>query len=151
MESREKQIYIDMGPELPHSYNESRFVAMVRDPNCVFLYWTLDGELSLETISAVNQDNCFIRTINLNHNQISDTKINIAARNHYMNAYPDNRYYFQLGFFNKSKDEFVVIIRSNEVKTPKIKPSEARLTKALSNYTIELLERFSLPKQYIPD
>ncbi len=124
-ETTPPQPYIDRGPQLPEHYGDDKLVAMVRDPFWVFLYWELEGPLGRQAPSSYfgQKENWALKIFCLSENISSFVSVQHWARNWYLQVYPAKRYRFELGYF-ESGGNFVPVVSSKEVETPRSGPSE---------------------------
>ncbi len=117
--------------EIPHKYNETKIVAMVRDPKCIFVYWDINSEqykmfdldskklfLKLYDITGVDFDGS-------NENSHSTIELIENVENWYINLSESNRdYCVEIGFFNEN-GQFISIARSNIVAVPRSEFSDS--------------------------
>ncbi|MBI5359171.1 MAG: DUF4912 domain-containing protein [Planctomycetes bacterium] len=110
----QKDPYIDRGPDLQYSYNRDVLYALVRDPNCIFVFWELP--------SADQSRNWALKIINVTKREIAIRPVNFSVRNWYFAGIPaDCAYCVELGLWERN--EFSPVMQSNMVKTPRSVPS----------------------------
>ena len=73
-------IYLDYGPLLPDSYHQDIIVALIRDPECIFCYWELSGEVARKVAADFSLRNpasarWILRVHNLSHMSFNDIVI----------------------------------------------------------------------------
>lgn len=117
-------------PEPPTGYGETRLTAMVRDPYWIYTYWDIaaDHENRLREIYGLDNSSYYvIRIHDLSEEQrpgsFYDLPVNLQAREWYINVGTPNRLY-QLELGTLINGSFVLIARSNQVKTPRDNLSE---------------------------
>lgn len=122
-EKEEKKV-LKSSPSLPYSYGREILVAMVRDPRCIYSYWdygptfTIEGAPLLRLIDITDID-----YNGYNANNIQEISIALEAKNYYLNrCQPDRDYVLELGY-RDSRGDFISLIRSNYVRTPRDYPS----------------------------
>ncbi len=130
-EKREEKLAWD----LPYGYDTTKFVAIVRDPYWVYMYWDFShstiGNIAKEYEKKGGNLNPVIRTYDITDiefdgtksNKKWDTRIHLDARNWYLCVGEPNRtYIFDLGLVDKDGN-FYLIVRSNIITTPLDGPS----------------------------
>ncbi len=122
-----QDIYLDRGPELPKSYGRDRLAAFARDPECVWAYWTLDGERMAELRgthggSVFDGATWVLRFHNWTRRETSEIGVDVATGGWYSTARPNCRFIVELGAHTAAG--FLSVILSNEVQTPRNAPSE---------------------------
>lgn len=106
---------------LPASYGENNLMLMVQSPSVIFLYW----DLSPGQISALNGYGPLLARLYdcggaaiCSGNLIEEAALPPCTNNWYFNKVRSGfRYYAELGYRN-GENEFIYIMRSNEVQTP---------------------------------
>lgn len=120
---QEAQVWSD----LPFSYGETRLVLMVRDPYWAYSYWDFSGETWNQVQSRLARDTSFkpvMRIHDLDAKRFFDLLISLEAKNWYLHlGTPDHRYVAELGV-GDGHSRFYLIVRSNEVRTPRDTPSD---------------------------
>lgn len=112
---------------LPASYGENYLMLMVQSPSVVFLYWDLSpgqitslsghGPLLARLYSCDVESMCY-------GSLIEEAVLPPCTNNWYFNKVcPGSRYYVELGYLNK-ENNFIYIMRSNEVQTPGIQAAK---------------------------
>lgn len=125
--SEPQDVYLDRGPELPRSYGRDRLAAFARDPECVWVYWMLDGE-RLTELRAKHGTDVFdgatwvLRFHNWTKRETTEIRVDVASGNWYAPAKPNCRYIVELGAHTGAG--FLSVLLSNEVHTPRNTPSE---------------------------
>ncbi|MBI4387876.1 MAG: DUF4912 domain-containing protein [Candidatus Omnitrophica bacterium] len=123
-------------PELPHSYNVTRLVLMVRDPYTVFCYWDFSSETwswiqglfkkhhgNLKVILRI-YDVTNIEFDGSHSNSSHDIDVSLEAKNWYAHvSVPNREWVFDLALISSSGD-YYLIVRSNRVRTPRDGPSD---------------------------
>lgn len=113
-------------PELPDRYEETRFTAMVRDPYWIYAYWDIADTHQNQLWESYgldhNSSNYIIRIHDITENQLPgiffDLPVNIQAREWFVHVgTPDRMFQLELGALVNGN--FVLIVRSNQVKTPR--------------------------------
>lgn len=117
---------------LPAGYGEDRLVLMPRDPYWIFAYW----EVTPATVEKVKEASGGVR-LHLRLYDVTNIIFNgqnawksldteVTGDNWYLNV-PDAdcTYLAELGYFDR-QGNFVPLIRSNAVRTPRDRPSDAR-------------------------
>ena len=112
--------------ELPFSYGETKLVLMVRDPYWAYSYWDFSGETWAWCQKKLSEDSSLkpmMRIHDLDVKRCYDLLISLEAKNWYLHlGTPDHRYAAELGL-GDGKSRFYLIVRSNEVRTPRDSPS----------------------------
>ena len=115
--------------ELPLGYNETRLVAMVRDPAWVFAYWEVQGDLIERTRLEEGPDlwdgGCWtMRVMDLTRQDSFDLAIDVYARNWYIEAgRPGHLLQLCLGR-TLSSGRFIPLVYSNKTQSPPLGVSE---------------------------
>lgn len=113
--------------ELPFSYGETRLVLMVRDPYWAYSYWDFSGETWNGAQQQLAQDASLkpvMRVHDLDAKHFFDLLVSLEAKNWYLHlGTPDHRYAAELGI-GDGHSRFYLIVRSNEVRTPRDTPSD---------------------------
>lgn len=118
------QPYIDRGPLLPEHYGDDRIVALARDPHCIFVYWDLKGPRSREVMNYHKGPRYWsLRVRHSGKDAYLDLPINVDARNWYLWVADDRCYIIELGFSTPG-GEFLTLISSNPVHTPRAGTSQ---------------------------
>lgn len=127
----------ETGYELPQGYGTTRVVLMVRDPFWVHAYWEIAQDVSETVTAALGPDGWHVgrRTLRVhdvtgvdfdgtNAHRTLDIDIGSGANNWYVNVERPNRSYCaELGLVGPD-GRFVLLSRSNVVRTPRAGPSE---------------------------
>lgn len=113
--------------DLPFSYGETKLVLLVRDPYWSYSYWDFSGETWNWIQGKFTSDpslKAVMRVHDLDSKRSYDLLISLEAKNWYLHlGVPDHRYVAELGVGDGNK-RFYLIVRSNEVRTPRDSPSE---------------------------
>lgn len=112
--------------DLPFSYGETKLVLLVRDPYWAYSYWDFSGETWNEVQAKMREDSSLkpvMRVHDLDAKHHYDLLISFEPKNWYLHlGTPDRRYVAELGL-GDGNSRFYLIVRSNEVKTPRDSPS----------------------------
>ncbi len=107
----EQTVYVDRGEPLPATYALNRMAALVRDPECIFLYWDLTSELRVSGSSIV------LRVMSLSDGGQHDIRPHPQADNMYLTVAPNSAYRVQLISLGADGAE-AVLATSEDVATP---------------------------------
>jgi len=124
----EPQPFIDRGPDLPPGFGDDRIMALVRDPNWLFLYWELQGEKSNSLVAQRGGGKAFLElpwALRLNSADPSfnrDIPISVAAGNYYLEITPVSDLVIEIGFYD-SEGEYVPVARTTGISAPDTSPS----------------------------
>ena len=114
--------YIDRGLPLPETYNLDRLVALVRDPEWVFVYWELNGK-TLETVKKERGsefvDSCawVMRLYRVEDESASDMEIDPAAGGWYIHVGRPGQYVFEMALLSPD-GEWVSLVVSSMLGAP---------------------------------
>jgi hypothetical protein len=111
-------------PYIPYNYGKTAIILMVRDPHWLFTYWEITEEKYNEARrllgNSINSSKEILRVYNTSHSPWTSFDITIfsGARNWYINA-PEAgcSYLVEIGYLSPD-GTFIVLARSNMVKTP---------------------------------
>jgi hypothetical protein len=151
-------------PELPDSYDDTRLVLMVRDPQWLYAYWEV-GDGHLENLrhhhgEAINRDNMTLRVFEISDQmQYFDINVGGLARDwHFRIGKSQTPFYCQLGL--KYHQEFIPLAVSNTVVTPRdtlsnlfdedwmlVTEHEQRLLKRMGEFPLDLTSPFRFRKE----
>ncbi len=122
--------------DLPHSYQETKIVLMVRDPYWAFTYWDLSAATTDKVNALMKEHYGAIKSVlrvydvtdvdfnGKNAHRSFDIDVFLEARNWYINfGIASRSYLVDLGLVD-ARGNFYLIARSNVVKTPRDGPSE---------------------------
>jgi hypothetical protein len=120
----QKQDFFQNTPELPQSYNKDKLVLMVRDPFWGFDYWEVSD--NTRNNNGLNDKNLVLRmydiTVSGNANSPDsyfDIQLNHEAGNWYIKfPAPNHSFIADYGYIGQDGN-FVTILRSNAVTTPR--------------------------------
>ena len=123
-------VYLDYGPMIPDIYHQNRIVALIRDPEWVFVYWEISAlDPNLKSKISNPSIRWLLRVHNLCSKTHEDTLLsppdnpdNIQG-NWYLKVNPDTEYQLEIGIINK-ENEYTMLIKSNVVKIPRRYRSE---------------------------
>ncbi len=112
--------------DLPFSYNETKLVLLVRDPEWAYSYW----DFSIDTWRWIERffqsdpkSRAILRIHNLDQNSFQDLDIDLISKNWYIRlGVPDTSFEVELGLID-SKGKFHLIAKSNRIRTPRNSPS----------------------------
>jgi len=116
---------------LPYSYNVTKIVLMMRDPNWAYTYWDID-ESKYKEISHLFQSHAGgIKTIlrvydvtdikfnGFNAHRVFDVDVNIDVKSWYLPVgIPDRDYLVDIGLLTDD-GKFILIARSNVMRSPR--------------------------------
>ncbi len=119
--------YLDFGPRLPEQYHDDTMFAMVRDPEWVFVYWELTGQVLARLRRRFGDIRRAVwRLVGLT----VDGRVRFSAQppaqvvgDWYCKVGPQAELYFALRARLADGRE-VELLRSNLVRTPRLWPSE---------------------------
>lgn len=133
-EPNQVSVYLDYGPPLPDTYGQDSIFAMVRDPECIFVYWELSVRIVSDTFRLrdlkKHSTKWVLRTHNLSRQDFFDTNLETPANpdnvhgNYYLTVLPDNKYQLELGLLNVN--QFIPLVKSNIIRTPRQSKSTGR-------------------------
>lgn len=102
-------------------------VLLVRDPYWAYSYWDFSGETwgwIQQKLSGDFSLKPMIRVHDLDQKHFYELLVSLEVKNWYLHlGVPDHRFVAELGL-GDGKGRFLLIARSNEVRTPRDKPSE---------------------------
>lgn len=152
-------------PELPDSYNDTRLVLMVRDPEWLFAYWEInDGHwenlIHQHGEAAARRHNITLRVFEMS-DQMGYFDINVGglARDwHIRVGKSQTPFYCQLGL--KYYQDFIPLAVSNTVVTPRdslsslydeewmlVTDHEQKLLKRLGEFPLDITSPFMFRKE----
>jgi len=103
--------YIDRGEPLPRSYAENRIVAMVREPEMIFVYWDVATEVRVAGLPLVLRVHC------LSEGRHYDIEPSPLADNMYLHVAANRRYWVEL-LAREPSGNLRTLAASREVATP---------------------------------
>jgi hypothetical protein len=118
-------------PSIPITYNQTKIVLMVRDPNWAFAYWNMDRSLPQRLGLSTDVHHLVLRVHDVelvefngeNSNSFFDIPIQLSDRRWYIYLpNPNCSYVIELGLVTAVKYE--CLARSNTVRTPRDSLSE---------------------------
>ncbi|MFH0964555.1 MAG: DUF4912 domain-containing protein [Planctomycetota bacterium] len=114
--------YVDRGPDLPAHYGRDIVVALVRDPNCVFVYWELAGPRTAEVRvqygeRVFREARWTLRLRNVTAGTQEELAVQPEVGNWYLAVPDDSEIEIEIGFRSPA-GEFVCLAKSNRVSTP---------------------------------
>lgn len=116
------KVYVDRGPELPQEYGQDKVVAMVRDPNWIYVYWDLSGG-ARQRLGGVG-GTWVLRVRDMSTEEYSDIPILIEGGNWYLPVSSDTEYRVDIGVMD-AQGRFHLAASSRPVKTPRMGISES--------------------------
>lgn len=152
-------------PELPESYNDTRVVLMVRDPEWIFAYWEINDHHWESLIrrhgeAVASRDNLTLRVFELSGDmRYFDIPVGGMARDwHIRVGKSQTPFYCHLGL--KCGGEFIPLAVSNTVVTPRdnlshlfddewmlVTDHEQKLLKRLGDFPLDLTSPFMYRKE----
>ncbi len=116
-------LFIDRGPELPHEYGTNKVVAMVRDPNWIYVYWDLSGGARERLSAQVVGGAWVLRVHNLSDGHIEDVPVLMEGGNWYLPVASDTQYSVDIGVLDMDGN-FHLAASGRTVRTPPMGISE---------------------------
>jgi len=116
------EVYIDKGAPLPAGFGEDRIVALVRDPEWIFLYWELQGEKSNSLVKKHGGGKEFrdcpwaLRVSFPDRGETREIPIDVTAGNYYLEVGRDQRVPAAIGFYDPDGN-FISVASTPEVST----------------------------------
>ena len=110
--------YLDHGEPLPGSYAEDRIVALVRDPEQIFLYWDLSSEVRLAGRPTVIRVHC------LSEQASYDIEPGLEADSWYLEVTANRTYRVEI-HERQDSGELRLLASSGELTTPPRSPGES--------------------------
>jgi len=115
--------YVDRGAPLPLHYGQDRLTALVRDPNCLFLYWELEGPRRQEVLAQHGRDvfanaSWVLRLYSDGDGLPQDVPVVVEACNWYLPVAEDRDYRVEIGV-RRRDGQFIGFAGSNRVRTPR--------------------------------
>jgi hypothetical protein len=125
----------DQEHQIPPNYNDTRMILMVRDPYWLYTYWNVNSHTKSQI--AIGGRNFEELQLVLRVYDVTDQKFNDSASNYYFDinlnhytnnwyinvAQPNRSFYVDLGYIAENGN-FVTIVRSNIVTTPRDQVSD---------------------------
>ncbi|MCD6406120.1 MAG: DUF4912 domain-containing protein [Planctomycetes bacterium] len=115
--------FVDRGPELPNEYGEDKVVAMVRDPNWIYVYWDLSGGVCERLQETVAVSVWVVRVHNLDDGIHEDVPVLLEGGNWYLPVASDTTYRVDIGVLD-TEGLFHLAASGRMVKTPPVGISE---------------------------
>ncbi|MBU1862045.1 MAG: DUF4912 domain-containing protein [Candidatus Omnitrophica bacterium] len=122
--------------ELPDGYNQTKIVAVIRDPYWVYVYWDLDNAQKKHLAQLFITGGAYVKTVlrvhdvggvefdGFNSNRFCDVVVQLDARNWYLDlGSPNKNIIIDLGI-KDSRNIFFLIARSNRIAMPADGPSQ---------------------------
>ncbi len=113
--------------DLPFSYNQTRLVLLVRDPEWAYVYWDFSGSTWNWIQDFFKKDpgsRVKLRVYDLTENRHFDVDVELEAKSWYLCLAKDNHEFeTELGLMD-SNGRFHGFVRSNRMRTPRAKPSD---------------------------
>ncbi|MEI6231588.1 MAG: DUF4912 domain-containing protein [Planctomycetota bacterium] len=109
--------YIDRGLPLPETYGLDRLVALVRDPEWVFVYWELSGKTLdrlIQERGADFVDSCawVMRLYRADEESAADMEINPSAGGWYIHVGRPGKYVFEMALLSPDGEWISLIVSS---------------------------------------
>jgi|GEM_PF-2909061 hypothetical protein len=125
--------YVDRGAPLPLHYGQDCLTALVRDPNCLFIYWELEGPRRQEVLARYGRDvfthsSWVLRLYSDGDGPPHDAPVVVEACNWYLPVAEDGGYRVEIGVRRKD-GEFIHFAGSNRVRTPRTGVSPDKSTR----------------------
>ena len=115
---------LDRGAPIPEHYSMDRLVALMRDPNWLYVYWELKGG-ALERLrfqhsaEIIDNSRWVLRVRSLRELTEYLVDINLRSGQWYLKVAPDSSFSLDLGFVNHQGD-FVQVVQGNQIRTPRV-------------------------------
>ncbi len=113
--------------DLPYSYNQTKLVLLVRDPEWGYSYWDFSADTWKWIEDFFHRDaglKAKLRIQNVDSGRVWDLDVHLDAKNWYIQFdQPDASFEAELGLID-SKGRFHRIAKSNRIRTPRNSPSD---------------------------
>ena len=123
-------------PDLPKEYGDTKIIALVRDPLWIHTYWEINSR-KIEDLKGMLGNEYESASLVLRVHEVTgldfngensrsyfDINVDKQARSWYINVgNPDNEFVVDLGMMTSS-GQFILIARSNRIKTPRADASQ---------------------------
>jgi len=109
--------YIDRGEPLPKSYGENSIVAMVREPDMIYVYWDTATEVRVTGSRLLLRAHC------VTEGTASDAEPGNGADNMYFHVTPNREYRFEL-YGRQRSGALQLLACSETVVTPVLRPDD---------------------------
>ncbi|MBD3271385.1 MAG: DUF4912 domain-containing protein [Elusimicrobia bacterium] len=136
--------------EVPNNYGLNRIVLLVRDPFWLHTYWELTPHHIAAVRNTIQPERFHGSTMALRVTDVTDIrqdcfyiKLNVDARNWYINVTKANRAYRVDIGFQLADGSFLELARSNTVRTPRAGMSDVFDEQWMTKEDYELLYRLS--------
>ncbi|KPJ57407.1 MAG: hypothetical protein AMS16_01430 [Planctomycetes bacterium DG_58] len=115
--------YVDRGAPIPLHYGQDRITVLVRDPNCLHVYWELEGprreEVMREHGRDVFNEASWVLRLLTDRDGTQDTPIVVEGCNWYLPVADDRNYTVEIGIIIRG-GRFIRFATSNPVNTPRM-------------------------------
>jgi len=116
--------YVDYGPPIPLHYGEDRITALVRDPNCLYIYWELEGPRRAQVIrehgDEVWRDASWVLRLHTDGDgSPQDIPIVVEGCNWYLSVAEGRSFTVEIGIMRPG-GAFISFARSNRAQTPRM-------------------------------
>lgn len=120
----EQAPYMDRGAPIPLHYGRDRITALVRDPNCLYVYWELEGprrdDVIREHDAKIFDEASWILRLHSDEGEPpQDIPVVVEACNWYLPVPEDADYVVEIGIIPKGAG-FISLATSNRVHTPRM-------------------------------
>ena len=122
------ETFVDRGAPIPDTYGEDRITALVRDPNCIYVFWTLEGGRCDEMkrrhgAHVFDSASWILRVHSEGDGYPRDVPVVPEAGNWYLSVPDDRGFRVELGIITRRGD-FLCVTESNPVRTPRMGMSD---------------------------
>ena len=120
----EQPHYVDYGPPIPLHYGRDRITALVRDPNCLYVYWELEGPRRDQVIrehggNVMRDASWMLRLHTDGDGSPQDIPIVVEGCNWYLSVAEGRGYTVEIGIIPRG-GSFISFTRSNRAQTPRM-------------------------------
>ena len=118
----EQPSYVDRGAPVPLHYGQDTITALVRDPNCLHIFWELEGPRQGEISrrhADVFMDASWVLRLHTDGDGMQDIPIVVDGCNWYLSVAEDRDYLVEIGIIPRG-GRFISIAGSNRVRTPRM-------------------------------
>jgi len=114
--------YVDRGAPIPLHYGQDCVTALVRDPNCLHIFWELEGPRRgqiMERHGDVFTDASWVLRLHADGDGTQDIPIVVDGCNWYLSVAEDRSYRVEIGIIARG-GRFISIAASTRVRTPRM-------------------------------
>lgn len=115
--------FVDRGAPLPLHYGEDRITALVRDPNCLYVYWEIEGSRRNQVKQQFGQDvfdgASWVLRLHSDGFGPYDIPVIVEGCNWYLQVPEDRSFVVEIGIVTRS-GQFIGLASSNRVRTPRM-------------------------------